>query len=197
MRASQKGLKMNCIHPFGYHNWTRIIFGKPWFSPVFEPFVVPIWPIFEAFLPLRGAKIAQHGLKMSSKWAHSTCFCTTNGPKVSLQKQIFDPFLTGLWSQNNPFSIHFVTLDWPKWLSMGSNRAHCTCLCTPNGLESCLEKHLFDPCLTHFLVAKQPIFKAFCDFGRAKITCNGLKMGSFHLFRHPKWSRIIFGKMLL
>ena len=26
------------------------------------------------------------------------------------------------------------------------------------------------------------------------MSCNGLKMGSFHLFRHPKWSRIIFGK---
>ena len=24
--------------------------------------------------------------------------------------------------------------------------------------------------------------------------CNGLKMGSFHLFVHPKWSRIISGK---
>ena len=45
-----------------------------------------------------------------------------------------------------------------------------------------------------FLVAKQPIFKAFCDFGGAKMACNGLKMGSFHLFRHPTWSRIIFRK---
>ena len=26
------------------------------------------------------------------------------------------------------------------------------------------------------------------------MACSGLKMGSFHLFRHPKWSRIIFGK---
>ena len=25
------------------------------------------------------------------------------------------------------------------------------------------------------------------------MACNGLKMGSFHLFRHPKWSRLIFG----
>ena len=57
-------------------------------------------------------------------------------------------------------------------------------------------KHCFDPFWTHFLVAKQPIFKAFCDFGGAKMACNGLKMGSFHLFRHPKWCRIIFGKTL-
>ena len=27
------------------------------------------------------------------------------------------------------------------------------------------------------------------------MACNGLKMGSFHLFRHPKWSRIIFGRI--
>ena len=26
------------------------------------------------------------------------------------------------------------------------------------------------------------------------MSCNGLKKGSFHLFVHPKWSRIIFGK---
>ena len=30
MRAARKGLKMSCIHPLGHHNWTRIIFGKPW-----------------------------------------------------------------------------------------------------------------------------------------------------------------------
>ena len=26
------------------------------------------------------------------------------------------------------------------------------------------------------------------------MACNGLKKGSFHLFVHPKWSGIIFGK---
>ena len=83
-----------------------------------------------------------------------------------------------------------MTMEWPKWLAMGSKRAHFTCLCTPNGLGSFLEKYIFDP----FLAAKQPIFTAFCDFGGAKMACNGLKMGSFHLFRHPKWARIIFGK---
>ena len=90
-----------------------------------------------------------------------------------------------------------MTLEWPKWLAMGSKRAHFTCLGTPNGVGSFLEKHTFDPFFTHFdpfFVAKQPIFNALCDFGGAKMACNGLKMGSFHLFRHPKWSRIIFGK---
>ena len=59
--------------------------------------------------------------------------------KGSLEKQISDPF----WSQNSRFSVHFVTLEWPKWLAMGSKWAHFTCLGTPNGLGSFLEKPQF------------------------------------------------------
>ena len=55
-------------------------------------------------------------------------------------------------------------------------------------------KTLFRPILDPFFVAKQRILKAFCDFGGAKMACNGLKKASFHFFRHHKWSRIIFGK---
>ena len=29
-RAAQMGLKMGCIHSFGHHNSTGIMFGKPW-----------------------------------------------------------------------------------------------------------------------------------------------------------------------
>ena len=55
-------------------------------------------------------------------------------------------------------SRHFVTLDGPKSLTMGSKRAHFTCLCTPNGLYLyiyitiviILEKRVFDPFLTLF-----------------------------------------------
>ena len=57
-----------------------------------------------------------------------------------------------------------------------------------------LPTYIFDPFLTHFWSQKQPNLKAFCDFAVAKMACNGLKRGSFHLFVHPKWSRIIFGK---
>ena len=39
---------------------------KPWFRLIFEPFVVPIWPIFKALLGLERAKIAQYGPKMGS-----------------------------------------------------------------------------------------------------------------------------------
>ena len=44
------------------------------------------------------------------------------------------------------------------------------------------------------MVPKRPIFKAFCDLGAAKMAYNGLEIGSFHLFGHPKCFRIIFGK---
>ena len=100
--------------------------------------MVPNWPIFKALCTLRGAKIAQHGLKM--------------GP--------------------------FHLFAQPKWSKSIFGKTHCG--------------SIFDP----FLVSKQPIFKAFCVFGGAKMACNGLKMGTLHMgtFRHPKWSRIMFGK---
>ena len=119
--------------------------------------MVAHWPIFKALSPLRAAKIAPHG-------AHSTFLCTPNSPKVCLEKPIFDLFLTNFWSQNSPFSRHSVTLEGPKWIAMGSKRAHFTCLCTPNGLGSFLEKHTFDPFLTHFLSQNSHLFKPFCEY---------------------------------
>ena len=68
----------------GMCNWTGILFGTPWFGPVFEPFAVPKWPIFKALSALRGAKIAQHGLKMGSFHLFVPI-----SPKVSLKKHIF------------------------------------------------------------------------------------------------------------
>ena len=40
-------------------------------------------------------------------------------------------------------------------------------------------------------ITTTPTFKAFWT----KMPQNGLKMGSFHPFVHPKWSRMRFGKM--
>ena len=45
-----------------------------------------------------------------------------------------------------------------------------------------------------FFVPKQPIFKAFWDFRRAKMGHRELKTRPKHLFWHSTWSRIIFGK---
>ena len=77
-------------------------------------------------------------------------------------------FLTHFWSQNNPLSTHFLTLEWPKWLAMGSKWAHFTCLGTPNGLGSFLEKHIFDPFLTHFLSLNSPFSRHFGILGAPK-----------------------------
>ena len=162
------------------------MFGKTHFWPIFDGFLVPKQPIFKAFCDFGGAKMACNGLKMGS----FHLLGTQNALGSFWEKHIIHSFLTCFWSQNNPFSEHFVALEGPKWFAMGSKWAQFTCLGTPNGLGSFLEKHIFDP----FLVAKQPIFKAFCGFGGAKMACTRLKKGSIHLFRHPKCSRIIFGK---
>ena len=136
--------------------------------------------------------MACNGLKK----AHFTCLCTPNGLGSFLEKPIFDPFLTHFWLQNKSFSRHFVTLEGPKWLAMGSKWSHFTRLGTPNGLGSVLEKHIFHPFLTHFFVPKQPIFKAFWDFGRAKTGHHEFKTRQKHLCWHSMWSKIIFEKSL-
>ena len=50
---------------------------------------------------------------------------------------------------------------------------------------------------THFrcvLGSKMAHFQSFWDLRGAKMATIGLKMGSFHLFAHPKGSTISFGK---
>ena len=80
-----------------------------------------------------------------------------------------------------------MTLEGPKWLAMGSKWAHFTCLGTPNGLGSFLEKHIFDPFWTHFLSQNSPFSWHFGILGgpkwattsskRAKNTCFGIPCG--------------------
>ena len=122
---------------------------------------------------------------MGSKWTHSTCLCTPNSPKVSLEKHILIQFLTDFSSQNSPFSRHFVTLEWPKWLAMGSKRAHFTCLGTPNGLGSFLEKHTFDPFLTHFLSQNNPFSRHFVTLEGPKWLAVGSKRAHFTCLGTP------------
>ena len=67
-------------------------------------------------------------------------------------------------------------------------------VCAPQWSRIIVGKTHFWPIFDLFLVPKQPIFRAFRDFGGAKMACQGLKKGSFHLFRHPKRSGITFGE---
>ena len=103
-----------------------------------------------------------------------------------LEKHIFDPFLTQFLSHTNPFSRHFVTLEGPKCLAMGSKRAHFTCLGTPNGLGSFLEKHIFDPFLTYFLSQNSPFSKHFGTLGGAQRAQNTSKtlVLAFHVVQN-------------
>ena len=60
--------------------------------------------------------------------------------------------------------MHFGIFHGPKRVTTGSKWAKNTCLSIQNGPASVLEKCVFDPFLTHFLVLKRLIFKAFWIF---------------------------------
>ena len=116
---------------------------------------------------------------MGSKWAHFTCLGTPNGLGSFLHKHIFGLFLTHFWLQNNPFSRHFVTLEWPNDLQWAQNGLISLVLALRLVYDNFFwEKHILDP----FFVPRQPIFKAFWDFRRAKTGQHELKTRQKHLF---------------
>ena len=76
----------------------------------------------------------------------------------------------------------------------GSKRAKNTCLSIPNGPGSLLEKHVFDPFLTHFWSQNGPFSRHFGIFHGPKPVATGSKWAKTTWFEHHKWSRIIFEK---
>ena len=48
-KIGQNGLKMGSKHLFEHPKWSGITFGKTCFRPIFDPFLVPKWPIYKAF----------------------------------------------------------------------------------------------------------------------------------------------------
>ena len=80
-----------------------------------------------------------------SKWAYFTCLCIPNGLGWILEKHVFDPFFTHLWSQIGPDLRHFGIFEGPKPATTGSKRAKTTCFGIPRGLVSFLEKVIFSP----------------------------------------------------
>ena len=44
----QNGLKMGSFHPFVHPKWSRMSFGKVRFLPIFDQFLAPKQPIFQA-----------------------------------------------------------------------------------------------------------------------------------------------------
>ena len=109
-----------------------------------------------------------------------------------MKKIFFERFLNHIWSQNNPLSRQFVTLEGPKWLAMGSKGAHFTFLGTPNALGLFLKKHIFDP----LFVPNQPILKTLWHFRRAKTGEHELETRQKHSFGDSMWSAILFESSL-
>ena len=66
MRAAQKGLEMSRIHPSGTTIRLASFFENHGFDPFLSHLWFPIGPFFKTLSALRGAKVAQHGLKMGS-----------------------------------------------------------------------------------------------------------------------------------
>ena len=112
---------------------------------VFDPFLTHFWsqngPLSRHFGIFHGPKRVATG----SKWAKTTCLSIINGPRLFLEKRVFDPFLTHCWSQNGPFSRHFAIFHGPKRATTGSKRPKTTCLSIPSGLGTTLEKIFFFP----------------------------------------------------
>ena len=61
-KLHQNGLKMCPFHLFEHPEWSKIHFGKWRFSPMFDPFLVPNWPILKAFWDYPWAKTCSNGL---------------------------------------------------------------------------------------------------------------------------------------
>ena len=98
-KIAQNGLRIGSFHLFVQPKWSKIIFRKTKFSPIFDPFfLVPKQPIFKAFCDFRGAKMAYNMFKMPTFHLG-----TPNAARLVLEKHILDPFLTHF----GPKTAHF------------------------------------------------------------------------------------------
>ena len=116
-----------------------------------------------------------HSVKTGSKRAKNSCLSIPNDPGSLLEKRVFDPFLTHLWSQKGPLSRHFGIFHGPKPVATGSKWATTTCLSIINGPGSFLEKHVFDPFLTHCWFQNGPFSRHFGIFRGPKRATTGSK----------------------
>ena len=108
-------------------------------------FLTHFWSQNGAFSRLLGFFHGPKCFATGSKWAKNTCLSIPNGPALLLEKCIFGPFLTHLWSQNGPFSRHCGIVHGPKHVTTGSKRAKNILLSTPSGLGTTLEFRSGDP----------------------------------------------------
>ena len=78
-------LKRGSFHLFRHPKWSRIIFGKTHFGPIFDPFLVAKQPNFKAFGDFRRAKTGHHELKMRPKHL----FWHSMWSKIVFEKSLF------------------------------------------------------------------------------------------------------------
>ena len=84
------------------------------YSLIYTPLPNCMWLHHTALRYVRSVQLGPYmwrkGLswvKPGSKWAQFICLWTPNGPPSLLEKRVFEPFLTDLWSRNAALSRHF------------------------------------------------------------------------------------------
>ena len=75
-------LKIGSFHFFVHPKRSTIPLGKTHLRPIFDPFLVPKWPLLKAFRIFRGPKRVTTG----SKRAKTTCFSHPSSVTTSLRK---------------------------------------------------------------------------------------------------------------
>ena len=132
--------KMAHFTSLGNPKGSTITFGKTHFGPMFDPF---FWSQNGPFSRHLGIFHCLKCVTTGSKWARITCLGIPGGVASLVEKKAFDPFWTRFWSQNGPFSRHFGIFHGPKHVTTGSKGAKNTCLSSPRGGGTSLEKIFF------------------------------------------------------
>ena len=110
---------------------------------VFDPFLTHFWSQNNPFSRHYGIVCGPKRVTMGAKWAKNTCLSIPNGPRLLLEKCVFDLVLTHFWSQNGLFSRHIGIFHHPKRVTTSSKQAKATCLSIPSGLRTTSEKMIF------------------------------------------------------
>ena len=113
--------------------------------------------------------------KTGSKRPKNTRLSIPNGPGSLLEKRVFDPLSPHFCSHNGPISRHLGMFHGPKHITTGSKWAKTSCLNIISGPGSFLEKHVFDPFLTHCPSRNGPFSRHFGIFHGPKRATTGSK----------------------
>ena len=116
-------------------------------------------------------------VKIVSKWALLSRLSTPNGRRSYLERHIFDPSLTRLWSQNSSVSRLIGTSEGAKKAQTGLKMGSKHFFVVPKWSTITLGKNTFLTIFDRILVLKRPIFKALWDLPCPKMHHHEVKMG--------------------